>query len=187
MTQVVKINILKKKDQLTEQFLLNFLNVFEREYEETHPSYFETGADRRQEDKLMAMKQSLNRISLLLSHRYQTMLSNVLVQREESHLDDLLGHIQATSLTPLDMAMRYKKCFDAFMSSPEISFKARNVQLLGKVAIQDQFILTLWSMLTVRRQSGDNLLQLICSGASSTGKTGNTCDVISPIPLFFIV
>jgi len=169
MTQVVKINILKRKECLTEKFLLDFLDDFERNYEQSRSDDAGGTADLRQEDKMKAMNHSLNNVSILFAKRYQPLLNTVLIQREEEYLDNLLGHIQAKSPTVHEMSMMYKKCFDAFMSSPEISFKAKNVQLLKNIHVKDQFILTLWSMITTRRQSGDNLLQLLCTGASSTG------------------
>jgi len=166
MSQVVKINILKRKECLTETFLVNFLDDFERDYEQSQ----ETAVDLRQEYKVKAMNHSLNKVSILFAKRYQPVLNSVLLQREEEHLDNLLGHIRATSLSVQEMSIMYKKCFDAFLSSPEISFVAKNVQLLKNVKVKDQFILTLWSMITTRRQTGDNLLQLLCSGASSRGE-----------------
>lgn len=165
---LVKIKILRKKEIETEECLMDFLNKFETQYEST--STAGTSADLRQENKLKSLKRSLTGESMLTAKKYLATLKSVVIQREEDHLENLFGHIKATSLTDTEMNYKYAECFKAFLSSPDVSFETQNTDLLGNVDIRDQFVLTMWSMITVRRETGDNLLQLICSGASSTGK-----------------
>jgi len=171
MGPVVQISLLKKKDVEKEEILKNFLTDFESEFESrTDPS---DSADLRQQNKLRSLKKSLSSVSMLAAQRYMPILKKAIVQQEEDHLENMFAHIRATPLTTQQMALKYHQCFNAFFTSPDISFETHNTDLLKNIDIRDQYVLTLWSMITVRRQAGDNLLQLICSGKSSTGNTLN--------------
>jgi len=157
-----------KKETETEKILVDFLNTFESQYESTSDK--DQSVDARQQNKLKSMKRSLSEVSMLAAQKYMPILKHALLQREEDHLENIFGHIKAKSLSSHEMARNYRQCFEAFISSPDVSFETHNPDLLKNIKIRDQFVLTLWAVITVRRESGDNLLQLICSGESSSGE-----------------
>jgi hypothetical protein len=62
--------------------------------------------------------------------------------------------------------------FSRFIDDPNcVSFATGNPKMLGKIAPADMWFLNLFAFITCRCVRGDNLLQLVCVGVSTCGKS----------------
>lgn len=160
----LKNRLLSGKDQLAEKFVLGFVDELEKN--KNGPS-----ADDSHQKTLTSAIQKLTKISPILAHRFAPILKEYLSHIHQQDLDQVFANVEALPTPIDDMSARYRHCFNAFMDAENcISIKTMDTKLLGKLDAKDVYILTLWAMATCKRQKGDNLLQLICSGKSSCGK-----------------
>ncbi len=157
--------LLNKNEFQQDNFLLQFFEAFNKKYgDETLRS-----SDISQQQKFEKAHKELASISIILAHKFAPHMKQFLNMKHEETLQNMFAEIKATT-QPEKMAKNYRKCFDAFIDSSDcVSFKATNLDLLGGLDIKDVFVLTFFAMLTNKRQSHDNILQLICCGLTSSG------------------
>jgi hypothetical protein len=87
-------------------------------------------------------------------------------------MEDQYGVIKSDPANEKDRSAQYKDCYLHYIHDDNnVSIKTENVTLLGNVSIKDYFTFVFWAMNTVKRQAGDNLLQLIVCGKTSCGKS----------------
>jgi len=156
-------NVLSRSELKSEIFLNKFVKAFNLKY----------GKDAKtQQEKVDKANKELASISIILAQKFAPHMKQLITIQEEEKTSNLYCEINAAPQNPLNNASNYRKCFDAYVNSSNcVSFTASNVDLLGRLDIKDVFILTFFAMLTNRRKPYDNLLQLICSGLTSSGKT----------------
>ena len=160
----LKNSLLSGKDQLAEKFVLGFVG----ELEKTKHSH---SADDTHQKTLNTAIQKLTDISPILAHRFTPILKEYLSHIQQQELDQVFATVEALPIPLDDMSLKYRHCFNAFIDANDcVSIRTMDTKLLGKLEAKDVYILTLWAMATCKRQKGDNLLQLICSGKSSCGK-----------------
>ena len=163
---MMKCKLLTKKEQYEEKFIHLFMN----EFDEENPILPGTSADLVSQEQFEKAQKKLSTYSLFLGHRYKPVVKEILNQRQQQQLNRKYGVIKAKEEDPMDMAKKYKKCFNAFVNAvDDVSFRARDVQLLKNIDIRDEFTLIFFAMNTTQRQKGDNVPQLIVSGETSTG------------------
>jgi len=141
------------------------------EFEKRHANEEGVPIDLVQQEKFETLNRDMSEISVILASKYKPVLRNMMSIKEEENLNNLYSTIKATTGDDLEMAVKYKRCFNAFVNSPEVSFVAKNKEYLKNIAEMDYFILEYFAMLTNKRQKHDNLLQLICCGKNSSGKS----------------
>lgn len=160
--------LLTGRELQTEEFLREFIN----EFESRHVQEEGASADLAGQDKWETVNRDMNEISVILANKYKSLLRNIISIKEEDHLNNLYCHVRATADDPKEMALKYSNCFDAFVDATDcVSFKAENQGYLKNVEAKDYFVMAYFAMVTNRRQKNDNLLQLVCSGVNSSGKT----------------
>lgn len=160
----LKNRLLSEKDHLAEKFVLGFVD----ELEKTKKGL---AADDSHQKTLSNAIQKLTEISPILAHRFTPILKEYLTHIQRQELDQVFATVEAAPTCIDNMSKHYRHCFNAFIDAQDcVSIKAMDTRLLGKLDPKDVYILTLWAMATCRRQKGDNLLQLVCSGKSSCGK-----------------
>jgi hypothetical protein len=109
-------------------------------------------------------------MSFVLGHRLESVIRFVINQREQFQLKDLYGNICASTPPQELSSLAYQKCFDTFVDCQDaVSIKAGDPLLIGNIDPRDAFVLTFFSIVTMKRSKGDNLMQLIICGRSSTG------------------
>ena len=160
----MKNRLLSDHDHLAEKFVLGFVDALEK----TNDCI---SADDSHQKTLNTAIHKLTEISPILAHRFTPILKEYLSHIQQQELDQVFATVNAMPTCIDEMSTRYRYCFDAFIDAQDcISIRTTDTRLLGKLDAKDVFILTLWAMATCKRQKGDNLLQLICSGKSSCGK-----------------
>ena len=165
--ELMKTKLLTKKEQMEEKFIYQFMNDFETE----EPILPGTSADLDQQQNFEKAHSKLSKCSLFLAQRFKPVVKDIIAQRQHQHLTSKYGIIKAKTANIEDMAQNYKKCYNAFLNAvDDVSFRARDKQLLKNIDIRDQFTLVFFSMNTTQRQVGDNMPQLIVAGETSTGK-----------------
>jgi hypothetical protein len=109
---------------------------------------------------------------MVLSHKFQPILQASLENQEALAMQQRFAEIEEIPENHFDMAANYLTCFKAFVNdSDNVDVKAGHKALLKNILVRDALTLTYFAMLTVRRQLGDNLLQISVVGRSSTGKS----------------
>lgn len=165
--ELLKNKLLTKKELLEEKFIHQFMNEFENE-EENLPG---TSADLGQQQSFEKAQLKLSKCSLFLAQRFKPVVKDIIAQKQNDQLVSKYGIIKAKPTNVSDMAQNYQKCFNAFLNAvDDVSFRARDTQLLKNIEIRDKFTLVFFSMNTTQRQVADNMPQLIVAGETSTGK-----------------
>lgn len=163
----LKNRLLSGKDQLAEEFVLGLVGEIV-----TDRGSNVSGADDSHQKTLSSAVQKLTELSPILAHRFLPILKEYLSHVQQLELDQVFASVDALPTSLDDMSLKYKNCFNAFVDADDcVSFKALDTKLLGNLTPKDVYVLTLWAMATCKRQKGDNLLQLICSGKSSCGNS----------------
>jgi hypothetical protein len=117
-------------------------------------------------------KKRIGDMSVTLSHRVQPIVQLMLEEKLAKSMDKSFLTIQTREPALVDMAHKYKKCFNMWIDASQcVSFKATNTRLLGSVTAKDVYILTYFSFLTCKRAKNDNILQLGMVGCSTAGKS----------------
>ena len=185
--QSLKTQLMSGKDQLAEQFVLGFVNG-QLEFEKNITAGVKgvtTSSDDAHQNMVTNAIAKLTEISPILAHRFMPILKEYIGHVQQHELNLQFAHVTSENVEQSNnssssnhkslpnennMSERYKNCFNAFIDAKEcVSIKALDTKLLGKLDAKDVYILTLWAMATCKRQKGDNLLQLVCSGKSSSG------------------
>ena len=160
--------LLSDRDKLTETYIRNFLEQFERE----NGSFNNLPADLSLQTWLSRAEAELTSNSLLLGHRLSPMVKDFIRTQFEKHLEAKYGHILLEPENDFILARKYRTCFNIFMNDTEsVHFATFNSDLIKKISMQHYFTLMYYSMATMKRVEGDNCLCLLVVGASSTGKT----------------
>jgi hypothetical protein len=173
--------ILLPKEILTDQFIIDFIHQLDKE-EENEKTEDNKGKGNKNDDandetgelagqrKMARAHQKISQFSIVLAHRIAPIIKNYLSLKQNQRLDDFFPSVVVDPQPSEDMAEKYRLCFETFIGASDcVSFATLNTALLGDLEPVDVFFMTLWAMVTCRRMPSDNLLQLVCSGASSSG------------------
>jgi hypothetical protein len=109
--------------------------------------------------------------SLLLSHKYGTVLKAHLARKQQLGFTKSYSKLPKTHFSKVNLCIVYSRCFAQWINSTEISFCTLNKSGLGALSAKDCFIAHLFSMATCRRVKGDDCYALSVVGKSSVGKT----------------
>jgi hypothetical protein len=146
--------------------------LLKRTVEELRPHSGTSAADEASQQWMEEASTKISDVSLTLSHRLAPLLQHMLSQKLHRSLTESYAVVPAPKVDHLDMAIRYRTCFNLWVDASDcVSFQALNTRLLGNLSVKDYFILTAFAFATVRRVKGDNVLQLGCVGSSTTGKS----------------
>jgi hypothetical protein len=157
--------MLTSKEKVVEKFIHIFLDTLERENQLAG-----VPADLAKQLRFEMAFKKVSELSLVLGHRLESLIKYVLNQREADQLVGLYANITASSPSCEESSQAYQECFDAFVDDESsVHFEAGDHSLIGKLSPKNAYILTFFSFLTVRRAKGDNVLQLLMVGKSSTG------------------
>lgn len=160
--------LLSNKEKLAEQFMLELLDTFQKK----HGEELGFSADLSFQEKIVKAEKKMNECSMILAHKYQPIIREVIAQQAQQHMDDKYGIIKAKPSKEEDWSKQYRKCFLSFLFDEDcVSLKAENKDLLKNLNIRHYFTLVFWAMNTCKRQAGDNLLQLVVCGKTSCGKS----------------
>jgi hypothetical protein len=164
----LKLQLLTDKEKKSEEFLRHFMiNFDENEFQASVNS-----ADLSHQERLQQAHRKMAESSVILAHKYQPLIREYVAAQEQQLLNNKFSIIKATPGKLEDMAMKYEKCFTAWVNAKDdVHIKVRDKNELGKVDIIDAFTLVFFSTITSRRQTGDQLFQLVVSGLTSCGKT----------------
>jgi hypothetical protein len=168
MLNDLKDQLLTKKEKKSEEFLRHFMvNFNENDFEASVKS-----ADLSHQERLQQAQRKMAQSSVILAHKYQPLIKEYVAAQEQQLLNDKFAIIKATPGKLEDMAEKYKLCFTTWVNSKnDVHIKVRDKKELGNVDVIDAFTLVFFATITSRRQSGDQLLQLVVSGQTSCGKT----------------
>ena len=162
--EISKKTLLSPKDHNIELFLAEFLDHIETVFSE-NPTI-------SQNDKLTYIHEKLSEYSVLLSHKLFPIIKSYFDVKYNKGLNDTFAVITAPSLDDAIISAKYRRCFESFINANDcINFVTLNTNLLGQIDIKDMFILSFYAFVTSRRQENDNILMLLLTGASSSGKS----------------
>ena len=120
---------------------------------------------------LSEAENKLAEASLLLSHKYGTVLKAHLARKQQLGFTKSYSKLPKTHFSKVNLCFVYSRCFAQWINSTEISFCTLNKSGLGALSAKDCFIAHLFSMATCRRVKGDDCYALSVVGKSSVGKT----------------
>lgn len=153
-----------KKDKIVEQFLKD---IFESLPTDSSASASELA--RKWKDEA---RKRISDCSVTLCHKLEPLVQIMLDQKLTTKMNSSFAEIDTLSMTTREMALRYRRCFNAWIDADDcVSFEATNQRLLGNIKVKDMFILTFFIFCTCRRVKNDNLLQLGVVGCSTSGKS----------------
>jgi hypothetical protein len=165
-THTVK-SLLTKRENNIEDFIKNFVRDADNQSEEADELLDE--AD--EQAFLSEADNKLAEASLLLSHKYGTVLKAHLARRQQLEFTKSYSKLPKINVSKANLCFVYSQCFAQWINSPEISFCTLNKSALGALSAKDCFIAHLFSMATCRRVKGDDCYALSVVGKSSVGKT----------------
>jgi hypothetical protein len=156
----LKKQLLTNKERLGEEFLQKLFQDIERDNTDRPNS-----ADLSHQQQLNYARQKLSDYSIFLAHKYEPILKEYITLKEHQKLVNQFSVIKAEQQVDLDLAKKYKLCFNAFLNSTEdVSIRVSDKDLIKNIDIKDAFILTYFSIGTAQRQEADNLAQLAICG-----------------------
>ena len=165
ITHTVK-SLLTKRENNIEDFIKNFVKDADNQsdaddlLDEADEQAFLSEADNK-----------LAEASLLLSHKYGTVLKAHLARKQQLGFTKSYSKLPKSIFSKVNLCFVYSQCFAQWINSPEISFCTLNKSALGALSAKDCFIAHLFSMATCRRVKGDDCYALSVVGKSSVGKT----------------
>ena len=164
----LKEQLLTEKEKKSEEFIRHFMTNFdENDFEGSVKS-----ADLSHQERLQQAQRKMAQSSVILAHKYQPLIKEYVAAQEQQLLNEKFAVIKATPGKLEDMAEKYKQCFTTWVNAKdEVNIKVRDKKEIGNVDVIDAFTLVFFATITSRRQSGDQLLQLVVSGQTSCGKT----------------
>jgi hypothetical protein len=166
--QTTSSMLLTNNEKKSETFLQEFLTDFEKQFFKAD----EISADLSLQNRLLAADKKLNDCSILINHKYSSIIKEFIKKQFEQSLNEKYAIIVNNMEPENVLAEKYQKCFNAFMNDQDsVSFAASNLDLIKNLSLKDYATLIFYAMSTAKRQLGDNCLCLIVSGESSTGKT----------------
>jgi len=162
------LSILTAKEQRVEEFMIDFLESFQKK----NGTDLGFSGDLTFQEKIKKAEKEMNECSMILAHKYHPIIREIFAQEEMKEMEDQYGVIKSDPINEKDRSAQYRDCFLHYLHDEEnVSLKTANLDLLGNISIRDYFTLVFWAMNTVKRQTGDNLLQLIVCGKTSCGKS----------------
>ena len=165
--ELMKNKLLTEKEKNEEEFIHGLMTSFDKGDFEASSS-----ADLSQQQKLQHAQRKLAEKSIILAHKYTPLLKEYVANKEQQILNDKFAVIKSKKSTEEEMANNYRECFNGWINSKDdVHFKVRNNEQLGGLNVIHAFTLIFYSIITNRRQCGDNILQLIISGLTSCGKS----------------
>ena len=162
---VVK-TLLTERESNIEDFIKNFVKDAENQ------SDADELLDEADEQALLSEADNkLAEASLLLSHKYGTVLKAHLSRKQQLGFTKSYSKLPKNYFSKSNLCFVYSQCFAQWINSGEISFCTLNKSALGALSAKDCFIAHLFSMATCRRVKGDDCYALSVVGKSSVGKT----------------
>lgn len=166
--QSLSDKLLTKRDKVQDEFI----NEFVKEIKKICKATSGTSADLSHQQRLEQAELSLANCSVTLAHKLRPIIQDVVAQEEARKQNNRYAVIRANPIPDKDLSANYRECFHHFVNDADaVSFVAPDKQLLKEIDIKDAFLLTFFIFNTTKRQPNDNLLQLIVSGFTSTGKS----------------
>ena len=161
-TKILAQTLLTERECKVESFIKDFCN-------EEEPS---TLLDEAEEQAFLSeANNKLADTSLLLSHKYGTVLKAYLSRKQELEFTKSYSKLPKQILSQSNLAFVYSQCFAKWINSEHISFSTLHKTGLGQLTGKECFIVHLFSMATCRRVKGDDSFALSVVGRSSVGKT----------------
>jgi hypothetical protein len=166
--EMMKDRLLSKREKNEEEFINDLMTSFEKNEFEASAS-----ADLSHQERLQQAQRKLADKSLILAHKYSPLLKQYVANKEQKLLNEKFAVIKSKKSSLNDMAEKYKHCFNTWVNAKDdVHIKVRDgKEQLGNLNVIHAFTLIFYSIITNRRQTGDNLLQLIISGLTSCGKS----------------
>jgi hypothetical protein len=159
--------LLSPKEKRDEEYLKKFMEHCKSKFQATMQS-----ADLSYQERLQQARAEMADTSVILAHRLQPFIKEYVEQQEQLVLNNKFAVIKATPQPTHEMAAKYWNCYNAWVNSKDdVSIKLKKKEDLGNVNVIDIFTLTFFSTVTSRRQTGDQVFQLVVSGLNSCGKT----------------
>ena len=167
LIEELKGKILSNKDRDIEEFIRTFVN------QDFTSNQNATAADLSGQQSLEKAQQNLcEQGGIVLAHKLWPIMKDMFVQFESMKISKLFAEVEAEEEDLYEMANCYATLFEQYINDDEsVRFQAHNLDLLKNVHIKDAFVLIYYAMLTTKRTRSDNILQLLISGVTSTGKT----------------
>lgn len=158
--------LMTRRDEVSE----DLLNQITADVEAKLPNNL--SADVRRREISQRVLEILNTLSLTLSHKMAPVVKFYLSQRSTQPFDSLFAEIGMPEYGPRERAEMFQRMFFKFTGDAAcVSYAAPNLKLVGKITLEDLWFLTFFAFVTCRRVRGDNLLQLACTGITSSGKS----------------
>ena len=166
--EMMKERLLTKREKNEEEFINDLMDSFEKNDFESSAS-----ADLSHQERLQQAQRKLADKSLILAHKYSPLLKQYVANKEQKILNEKFAVIKSKKSSMSDMAAKYRHCFHTWVNAKDdVHIKVRDGnEQLGKINVIHAFTLIFYSIITNRRQTGDNLLQLVISGLTSCGKS----------------
>ena len=165
----LKKKIFSEKDRHIEEFL----KVFGEQLEQHTSQNKGLAADLIGQKNLESAQKIINNEGgVVLMHKIWPFVKDLCIQNDSFNMSRLFADIDSEEEDIFDMSERYGTLFNEFINDSEsVQFFAANMDLIKDISLEDAFTLIYFNTLTSRRKMGDNCLQLLITGASSTGKT----------------
>jgi len=166
--EAMKNSLLSSKEKKEEKFIDNLMTSLEK-----NDFTVVASADLNHQEKLQQAQLKLAEKSIILAHRFNPLLKEYVASKEQKIMNDKFAIIKSKKASMEEMSEKYRACFNFWINAEEdvhIKVSQSSTQL-GKINVLDAFALTFFSILTNRRQPGDNMLQLLITGCNSCGKT----------------
>ena len=124
-----------------------------------------------QQSFLSEAENKLADASLMLSHKYGTVLKSYVSRQQQMEFVKAYSKLPKQVTSKDNMCYIYSRCFTKWINSEHVNFSTLNKNGLGQLTGKECFIAHLFSMATCRRVKGDDCFALSVVGRSSVGKT----------------
>lgn len=163
ITQQEINSLLSRKDVSTEEFLQKIISILKLPLNAT-PDEIQNAWSCQLSDKISDM-------SAILWHRLNPYVQILIQRKMQNVIHGQMVQIESISEPLIVMVEKYKKCFNAWIDSSNISFNTANNAALKHLSMKDYFILQFFILGTCTRKRGDNCLMIGITGKSSVGKS----------------
>ena len=124
-----------------------------------------------QQSFLSEAENKLADASLMLSHKYGTVLKTYVSHQQQMEFVKAYSKLPTQITSKANMCYIYAQCFTKWINSEHVNFSTLNKTGLGQLTGKECYIFHLFSMATCRRVKGDDCFALSVVGRSSVGKT----------------
>lgn len=129
------------------------------------------GSAEEQFDKLRKKTEAvIGELPMIFQTRHGQAIRNYVLQRKAEQSKAHFVVVPKKETDVPTMAAKYKRAFDAWIDSEDVSFMVSN-PMNTKLSLKDLFILHFYAFATCQRQYNDNILSLIVSGVTSCYKS----------------